>query len=155
MERKEKSGTSKYGMGECTSLLEDLLKEKMRDRKKRRKVEHVLSEYGMVDYTEFVEELQKVTERGDSEDEITAVAGVVKTAEFEPRPDGDEEDFGPVGLAFLERMDPFLLADPYMVSGWVEKRFEVQLCRFYAILPHLMTGGKNYDLLSSLELGTI
>jgi hypothetical protein len=37
------------------------MKEKMADRKKmkRRKVAHVLSEYGMVDHTELLEELQK------------------------------------------------------------------------------------------------
>jgi hypothetical protein len=46
----------------------------------------------------------------------------VMTATFESHPDDDKEDSGPVGVRALERMDPCLLADPYVVSGWVEKR---------------------------------
>lgn len=44
---------------------------------------------------------------------------VRRRPEFEPHPDDDKMIFGPVGGGFLERMDPFLLADPYVVSGWV------------------------------------
>lgn len=47
---------------------------------------------------------------------------VRRRPEFEPHPDDDKMIFGPVGGGFLERMDPFLLADPYVVSGWVMKR---------------------------------
>ena len=43
---------SKYGVGDCTSLLEDMMKEKMPRQEKRRKVDNVLSEYGTEDYTE-------------------------------------------------------------------------------------------------------
>lgn len=46
----------------------------------------------------------------------------MKTAEFEPHHD-DKDDSSPVGMRFLERMDPCLLADPYVMSGWGEKRF--------------------------------
>lgn len=52
----------------------------------------------------------------ESEDELPAVAGAVKTTEFKPRPDDDKDDSGVVGVRFLERMD-CLLADPYVVSG--------------------------------------
>ena len=55
--------------------------------KKMRKVEYILSEFGMGNYTELLKELQKEIDRGDSEDELTAVAGAVKTAEFEPHTD--------------------------------------------------------------------
>lgn len=66
--KKEEHIMSKYGVGDFTSLLEDLMKEKMSDKKKRRKMEYVLSEYGMEDYTEPLEELEKEIERDESED---------------------------------------------------------------------------------------
>lgn len=65
-----------------------------------------------------MEQLQKEIECDESEDELTTVAGVVKTTKFEPRPGDDKDDSDPVGV----RMDPCLLADPYVVSCWVEKR---------------------------------
>lgn len=38
-------------------------------------------------------------------------------------PDGYDKDyFGPVGVRFLEKVYPCLLANPYVVSGWVEKK---------------------------------
>ena len=57
--------------------------------------------------------LQKDIKHDQSEDELTSVAGAVKTVEFEPCPDGDKDVFCLVGVIFLERMDPCLLA-----SGW-------------------------------------
>lgn len=66
------------------------MKEKMEDRKK-----------GVVDHTELLEERQKESEHNESEDELTVVAGAVKNAEFEPRPDDDKDYSGPVGVQFL------------------------------------------------------
>ena len=54
----------------------------------------------------------------ESEDEVLAV----RTAEFGPRPGDDTDDSGPVGVRFVEIMDPCILAESYVVSGWVEKR---------------------------------
>ena len=34
----------------------------------------------------------------------------------------DKDEFDPVGLTFLEKVDLFL-PDPYVVSGWVGNRF--------------------------------
>lgn len=45
----------------------------------------------------------------ESEGEVPAA----RTAEFRPRP---KDDFGPVGVRFVERMDPCFLVDPYVVS---------------------------------------
>lgn len=45
----------------------------------------------------------------------------VRTAKFGPHLE-DKNDSGPVGVRFVERMDRCNLADPYVVSGWVEKR---------------------------------
>ena len=59
----------------------------------------------------------------ECEDELPVVAGVVKSSESEPRPNGHpNDDSGPVGETFLEKVDPCLLANPYVVSGWVENR---------------------------------
>lgn len=63
-----------------------------------KKVEHIKSKYGA---------LQKEIEH-DKEDKLTAVAGVVKTAELENYSDGNREHFCPVGVRFLDRMDPCL-----------------------------------------------
>lgn len=47
----------------------------------------------------------------------------MKTSESEPRLDGHaKDDSGPVGVTFLEKVDPCLLAVPYVVSGCVEKK---------------------------------
>jgi hypothetical protein len=46
---------------------------------------------------------------------------VLKTSE--PHPEGHaKDDSGPVGVEYLEKVDPGLLADPYVVSGWVENK---------------------------------
>ena len=48
---------------------------------------------------------------------------LVKTSKSESRPDGQaKDDSGPVGETFLEKVDPSFLADPYVVSGWAEKK---------------------------------
>lgn len=57
-------------------------------------------------------------------DKSEGEAPVVRTAKFVPCPDDDRDDSVPVGVRFVERMDPCILADPYVVSGWVEKRLE-------------------------------
>ena len=47
----------------------------------------------------------------------------MKISESEPRPDGHaKDDSGPVGVTFLEKVDPCLLAVPYVDSGCVEKK---------------------------------
>lgn len=74
----------KYGVGDCTSLLEDLVKEKMADKgKKRKKAQYVLREYGMEDRTELLEELDKESEPEESEGEFIVAAGALRTAEKE------------------------------------------------------------------------
>jgi hypothetical protein len=57
-------------------------------------------------------------------DKSEGEAPVVRTAKFVPHSDDDRDDSVPVGVRFVERMDPCILADPYVVSGWVEKRLE-------------------------------
>ena len=50
---------------------------------------------------------------------LPAATGVVKTSNVCPvNPTG--EDFGMVGVRFLERVDCYFLADPYIVSSWVK-----------------------------------
>ena len=53
---------------------------------------------------------------GESEDELCREEGVEKASMSEPHNGGHE------GVTCLEKEDPCLLADPYVVSGWVEKR---------------------------------
>ena len=55
---------------------------------------------------------------GESEGEVPAA----RIAGFGPHPKDDKDDFGPVGVRFVERMDPCFLVDPYVVLGWVEER---------------------------------
>ena len=55
--------------------------------------------------------------------EMEVVEGVVRNSEPEPCIDGhgyDKDKFGPVGVRLLKRGEPGLLADPWVVSGWVE-----------------------------------
>jgi hypothetical protein len=52
-------------------------------------------------------------EPGESEDEVP----VMRTAEFGPRPEDDKDDYGPVGVRFVETMDHCILADPYVASS--------------------------------------
>ena len=70
---------NKYGVGDCRSLLEDLVKEKMADKEKSRKVAYVLMEYGMEDCTELLEEhslsFWKESECDESECKFIEVAG--------------------------------------------------------------------------------
>ena len=47
--------------------------------------------------------MQEEIEHDENEDKLTAVAGAVKTAEFEPHPDGDKDDFGSVGEVIGEK----------------------------------------------------
>lgn len=43
---------------------------------------------------------------------------MARATEPEPHNGSHEaDDSGPVGVTFLEKVDPFLLADPYVVSG--------------------------------------
>lgn len=50
---------------------------------------------------------------------------MVKTSGLEPHTDGHEKDeSGPAGVTFLEKVDSCLLADPYVVSGWVKKELK-------------------------------
>ena len=51
-------------------------------------------------------------EPGESEDEVP----VVRTAEFGPRPEDDKDDYGPVGVRFVQRIDPCILADTYFLK---------------------------------------
>jgi hypothetical protein len=54
--------------------------------------------------------------------ENSASSGEVKASE--PLPNDQENarhDSGPVGVQLVEQMDPYLLADPSVVSGWVKK----------------------------------
>jgi hypothetical protein len=47
----------------------------------------------------------------------------VRSSEPEPCIDGhgyNRDNFSPVGVRFLKRVDPGLLADPRVVLGWVE-----------------------------------
>ena len=47
---------------------------------------------------------------------------MVKSLAPEPGINGhDKEESDPVGVTFLEKVDPCLLADPFVVSGWVRK----------------------------------
>lgn len=55
--------------------------------------------------------------------EIEEVEGMMRCSEPKPCIDGqgyDRNKFGPVGVRFLKRVDPRLLAGPWVVSGWVE-----------------------------------
>ena len=101
---------------------------------------------------------------GESKDEVPAV----RTAEFRPHP---EDDSGPVGVRFVDRMDLCILADPCVVSGWVEKRlgnFELvkvtrsRLVKNYCFLGREGVGAPDYavrdkycDLLCSPEQGAV
>ena len=50
------------------------------------------------------------------------VESVVKSSEPEPGINGhDKEESGPVGVTYLEKVNPCLLTDPSVVSGWVGK----------------------------------
>ena len=52
--------------------------------------------------------------------ELSEVEFVVKSSEPELGID-DKEESGPVGVTFLEKVDPCLLADTFVVLGWVGK----------------------------------
>ena len=55
-----------------------------------------------------------------SDGKISEVEGVVNRSE--PKPGiNDKVESGLVGVRFLEKVDPYLLADPYVVSGWLER----------------------------------
>ncbi|XP_036822320.1 zinc finger protein 512B isoform X2 [Oncorhynchus mykiss] len=101
---------TKYGVrggeGRDTSLLECLMKDKKVHKKKQEK--NVFSQNFWKGYKKEIE----------CEDEVPAVS----TNEFKPCPGDDQDDSGPVGVRFVERMDPCILTDPYVVSGWLEKR---------------------------------
>ena len=43
------------------------------------------------------------------------VVPAVRTTEFGPRPEDEKDDSRPVGVRFVERMNPCILADPYVV----------------------------------------
>ena len=45
------------------------------------------------------------------------VVPAVRTAEVGPHPEDEKDDSGPVGVRFVERIEPCILADPYVVSG--------------------------------------
>ena len=78
-------------MGDYTSLLKDLVKEKMMDKKKRRDMEYFLSEYGMEDCTELLEELEEEMEQDEEEEELNVVSGAVMTAEKKLNLEGSSE----------------------------------------------------------------
>ena len=59
-----------------------------------------------------------VMELVESEGKVPAA----RNAKFWPCPKDDEDDFGPVGMRYVERMDPCFSVDPYVVSWWVEER---------------------------------
>jgi hypothetical protein len=47
----------------------------------------------------------------------------VKSLAPEPGINGhDKEESGPVGVTFLEKVDPCLLVDQFVVSGWVREK---------------------------------
>jgi hypothetical protein len=55
--------------------------------------------------------------------EMERVEGVVRSLAPEPCIDGhgyDKDKLGPVREIFLKRVEPGLLADAWVVSGWVE-----------------------------------
>ena len=57
-----------------------------------------------------------------NEGEISEVECVVESSEPEPGINGhDNEKSGAVGVTLLEKVDPYLLADPCVVSGWEGK----------------------------------
>lgn len=111
--------------------------------------------------TQLLEELQKEIERDESEDELTVVAGEVKNAEFEPRPDDDKDYSGPEGVQFLlsgRSICGVRLGNVGLVK--VTRSGIVQI--FYrfchpegACTQHLVAWDKNCDLLSYPEQGAI
>ena len=53
--------------------------------------------------------------------EVLEVVGVVKLSDPEACTDGQDKDESvTVGVKFLRKVDPCLLADPFVVSGWVK-----------------------------------
>jgi hypothetical protein len=56
-----------------------------------------------------------------NEGEVTEEVGVLKFSELKACTEGQDKDESvTVGVTFLEKVNPCLLGDPFVVSGWVK-----------------------------------